>query len=272
VLLNVVTGGSKTEQRSYGDFLDHDQRYDRTDEFLDIVTQVWRGRQGSGVDYHGQHYSIEGGGLLTPLATPPPLYFGGSSPAAERVAAKHADVYLQWGEPPEQFTEAIARVRERAARQGRTPRFGYRVHIISRDTPEQAWAEADRLLKGVPREAIERSQQQLSASQSVGQARMRDLHRGRAVENVRDLEVAPNLWAGVGLVRGGAGTALVGSHEQVAERIAEYTRLGIDSFIFSAYPNLEEAVRIGEEVLPLLAGDAPDRLPSPQQAEPIAAS
>jgi alkanesulfonate monooxygenase len=254
LLLNVVTGGSESEQKAYGDFLDHDQRYERTDEFLAIVRSVWGGRTGTGIDYQGRHYRLQGGGLLRPLRDPPAIYFGGSSAIAEQVAAQHADVYLQWGEPPEQFTANIRRVRERAAATGRTLRYGYRVHVIARDSEEQAWAEAERLLREVPRDAIERSQAQLAASQSVGQARMRALHQGRTVTNVRDLEISPNLWAGIGLVRGGAGTAIVGSHRQVAERFEEYHALGIDSFILSGYPNLEEAIRVGEEVLPLVSG------------------
>ncbi len=155
-------------------------------------------------------------------------------------------------------------MRDLAAEQGRTLRFGYRVHVIARDTAEQAWDEARRLLAEVPRAVIEQSQKQLAATQSVAQARMRALHHGRsAVEDVRDLEVSPNLWAGIGLVRGGAGTAIVGSHEQVAERFAEYHALGIDSFILSGYPNLEEAIRFGEEVLPLVLA-----LPASQALSP----
>jgi alkanesulfonate monooxygenase len=130
-------------------------------------------------------------------------------------------------------------------------RLGIRLHVISRDTEEEAWREAQRLLDGIPAGAIEEAQKALGALDSVGQTRMRSLHGGR-VSSVRELEVYPNLWAGVGLVRGGAGTALIGSHAQVAERIAEYEAIGIDTFILSAYPNLEEAVRVGEQLLPLL--------------------
>ena len=272
LLLNVVTGGSESEQKAYGDFLDHDQRYERTDEFLTIVRSVWQGRTGAGIDFQGRHYRLQGGGLLRPLRDPPALYFGGSSAIAEQVAARHADVYLQWGEPPEQFTANIQRVREAAAVAGRTPRFGYRVHVIARDTEEQAWAEAERLLREVPRDAIDRSQALLAASQSVGQARMRALHQGRSLSNVRDLEISPNLWAGIGLVRGGAGTAIVGSHRQVAERFEEYHALGIDSFILSGYPNLEEAIRFGEEVLPLFGGAASTAQPQLHPELRVAAS
>jgi len=248
LLLNVVTGGSSVEQRSFGDFLDHDARYERTDEFLSVVRGVWRGK---GFNFAGQHYRVEEGGLTRPLLDPPTIYFGGASAAAQRVAAKHADVYLAWGETPPLLAERIASVREQARAHGRSLRFGVRLHVITRDTEEEAWAEATRLLDGIPPGAIEEAQRQFAASESVGQKNQLRLHGGKA-GSVRDLEIYPNLWAGVGLVRGGAGTAIVGSHEQVAARIAEYEGIGIDTFILSAYPNLEEAVRVGEDLLPLL--------------------
>jgi alkanesulfonate monooxygenase len=250
LLLNVVTGGSASEQRSYGDFLDHDARYERTDEFLEIVRGVWKGK---GYNFSGKHYRIENGGLVKPLAHRPTIYFGGASPAAERVAAKHADVYLTWGETPPMLRERIRSVRAQAAAHGRTLRFGVRLHVLTRDTSEEAWAEAARLLKRIPPGAIEEAQRQFATTESVGQQRQVSLHGGKP-KNVRDLEIYPNLWAGVGLVRGGAGTAVVGSHDEVAERFAEYESIGIDTFILSGYPNLEEAVRVGEDLLPRLEG------------------
>jgi alkanesulfonate monooxygenase len=249
LLLNVVTGGSSTEQRAYGDFLSHDERYERTDEFLSVVRGIWAGK---GFDFHGKHYRVEGGGLAQPLEKAPTIYFGGASEAAERVAAKHADVYLTWGETPTMLRPRMAQARARAAEHGRQLRFGIRLHLISRDTEAEAWREAQRLLDGIPSGAIEQAQRQFAESESVGQSRMVSLHQGK-LGDARDLEVYPNLWAGVGLVRGGAGTAVIGDHAQVAARIAEYESLGVDTFIFSAYPNLEEAVRVGEDLLPLLA-------------------
>lgn len=248
LLLNVVTGGSSTEQRAYGDFLDHDARYERTDEFLSVVRGVW---SGPGFTFEGKHYRVDRGGLTQPLSTTPTIYFGGASEAAERVAAKHADVYLTWGETPPMLRPRIESLREQANKHGRKPRIGVRLHLISRDSEEDAWREAERLLQSIPPGAIEQAQKQFAASESVGQSRMVGLHHGK-LRGARDLEVYPNLWAGIGLVRGGAGTAVVGSHEQVAARIREYESLGVDTFIFSAYPNLEEAVRVGEDLLPLL--------------------
>ncbi|MET0342432.1 MAG: LLM class flavin-dependent oxidoreductase [Polyangiales bacterium] len=258
VLLNVVTGGSDREQRGYGDFLDHGSRYERTAEFLSVVRGAFRG---PGYTHRGRHYQIDDGGLVAPLDVVPTIYFGGASAAAEQVAAEHADVYLTWGETPPMVKERIASVRRVADERGRKIRFGIRLHVITRDTEQEAWAEAQRLLDGIPQGAIEQAQRGLASTESVGQARMLSLSKGK--RGLKDLEVYPNLWAGVGLVRGGAGTALIGTHQQVAERIDEYRRLGVDTFIFSAYPNLEEAVRVGEDVLPLFRESAPSARTAP---------
>jgi alkanesulfonate monooxygenase len=244
LLLNLVVGGDDVEQRRFGDPLDKHARYQRAGEFMEILRRLWTG---DSVDYHGRHLFVEDASL--PAVTEWPLvYLGGSSADAIELAANQADVFLTWGEPPQQVAEKLARVRERADAVGREVGFGIRLHVISRATSGEAWAEAQRLLDGLDPETIARAQAIQAASQSEGQARMRALHGGR----IDQLEVSPNLWAGVGLVRGGAGTALVGSHEEVADRIAEYHELGIDEFILSGYPHLEEAYQFGEGVTPVL--------------------
>ena len=247
LLLNVVTGGEATEQRAYGDFLDKAQRYARCGEFLDIVTQLWRGET---VTYEGAHLRVEGARLARLPDPEPELYFGGSSAEAGPVAARHTDVYLTWGEPPA-AVDAKLRWMDGLARQaGRTLRYGIRLHVITRDTSHEAWLQANRLIQDIDETMIRKVQEQLAHSESEGLRRMRELHGGS-----RDnLEVSPNLWAGVGLLRGGAGTALVGSHAEVADRIEEYARLGLSEFILSGYPHLEEAYWFGEGVLPLLRG------------------
>jgi alkanesulfonate monooxygenase len=263
LLLNVVTGGESHEQRAYGDFLDKDARYRRTGEFLQIVRDLWDGKT---VDLAGEHLRVEDARLARVPDPVPEVYFGGSSPIAGEVAARHADVYLTWGEPPAQVAEKIAWVRGLAAREGRTLRFGIRLHVITRDTAEQAWAEARRLLDGFDPQTVRSVQAGLARSESQGQQRMLALHGGG-----RDgLEIHPNLWAGIGLVRGGAGTALVGSHEEVAERIREYHALGIDEFVLSGYPHLEEAYWFGEGVLPRLAARGLWRHPSAIPPTPAA--
>ncbi len=250
LLLNVVTGGEAAEQRRFGDHLSHDERYARTGEFLDVVRGAW---SGSPYDFSGTYYQVSGATVMAPPEPIPQVYFGGSSPAAGPVAARYVDVYLTWGEPPAQVAEKIAWMRRLADEAGRTLRFGIRLHVISRDTAQDAWAEASRMLDSIAPAEIARSQRALAQSESVGQRRMRELHEGyRSGGGADGLEIYPNLWAGIGLVRGGAGTALVGSHEQVADRIEEYAALGIEEFIFSGYPHLEEAYWFGEGVLPEL--------------------
>ena len=250
LLLNVVTGGESKEQRLYGDFLDKEGRYQRTDEFLEVVTRLWRGET---LTFDGQHIQVAEARLNRLPDPVPDVYFGGSSPAAGLVAAKHADTYLTWGEKPEQVAAKINWVKDLAAAQNRTLRYGIRLHVISRDTAEEAWAEADRLLGNLDPTVVQRVQEGLAQSESEGQRRMAELHgRGRASTALRDLEIAPNLWAGVGLVRGGAGTALVGSHAEVADRIVELSELGLSEFVLSGYPHLEEAYWFAEGVLPLL--------------------
>jgi alkanesulfonate monooxygenase len=250
LLLNVVTGGDAVEQQRFGDWHDHDQRYARTDEFLTIVRGVWSGKP---FDFDGEHYRVAGATLLAPPDPVPDVYFGGSSAAALPVAARSADVYLTWGEPPDQVAEKIGRVRELAAEQGRTPRFGIRLHTITRDTSEEAWREAQKLLDALNPVQVANAQAQLAASESVGQQRMVELHKGALGAGVRGLEIHPGLWAGIGLVRGGAGTALVGSHSEVADLIETYHGLGISEFVLSGYPHLEEAYWFGEGVRPELA-------------------
>lgn len=270
ILLNVVTGGEPLEQRAYGDYLDKAARYRRTDEFLSIVRELW---QGESVTYRGEQLSVDGARLDTiPLPTPP-IYFGGSSPEAGPVAARHSDVYLTWGEPPEAVAAKIAWIRGLAAAQGRTVRFGIRLHVITRDTAEQAWAEAGRLLAALDEETVAGAQNGLARSESTGQANMRALHSAHRTDGSwRDphaLEIIPNLWAGVGLVRGGAGTALVGSHREVADLIERYAELGISEFVLSGYPHLEELYWFGEGVVPELV--ARGLFDDPRAARPVAA-
>lgn len=247
LLINVVTGGDPDENRGDGLHLTHAERYAASGEFLNIWRRVL---QGEAVNYTGQHIQVENAkALYPPVQKPyPPLYFGGSSEAAHDLAAEQVDVYLTWGEPPSAVAEKIADVRRRAALVGRTVRFGIRLHVIVRETAEEAWQAANRLIAHIDDETVAAAQASFARFDSEGQKRMAALHRG----NRDQLEIYPNLWAGVGLVRGGAGTALVGSAEQVAARIQEYADLGIESFIFSGYPHLEEVYRFAELVFPLL--------------------
>jgi alkanesulfonate monooxygenase len=258
LLLNVVTGGDPVEQKRFGDYLDHDARYERTGEFLEILRGVALPAGGDErFDFEGKHYRIEGAQIDFGGYGLPKIFFGGASEAARDVAAQHVDTYLVWGENPEFEAERIRTLKAQAAALGRKLSFGIRLHVISRDTEAQAWAEADALLAKLSPERIQRAHAILARTQSVGQTRMNALHKDKSeqafmLRSARDLEIYPRLWAGYGLVRGGAGTAIVGSHEQVAELIAQYHEVGFDHFILSGQPHIEEAYYFAEGALSVL--------------------
>jgi alkanesulfonate monooxygenase len=250
-LVNVVTGGDPVENRGDGIFMAHADRYRLTHEFLTVYRRLMAGER---VDFEGAHIRVEGAELLFPPVQPggPPLYFGGSSPDAVEVAGDHIDSYLSWGEPPEDVSAKFELVRARAAIAGRRLSYGVRLHVIVRETEAAAWTEADRLISRLDDSTIASAKQILGRLDSAGQNRMSALH-GFSRDNLR---IGPHLWAGVGLVRGGAGTALVGNPEQVAEALRAYMAVGADRFILSGYPHLEEAYRFAELVMPLFDIDA----------------
>ena len=260
ILINVVTGGDPVELAGDGLFVDHDLRYKITDEFLTIWRSVLT-NEGE-VNFEGEQLQVRGAKVLYPAVQKPypALYFGGSSDGGIDVAAKHVDYYLTWGEPPGQVRDKLVKVRNYAlAKYGRTLRFGIRLHIVVRESEEEAWRDADHLISRVSDATVAMAQQTMARQDSVGQQRMLALRRlGGTSLSRKDLEISPNLWAGVGLVRSGAGTALVGSVENVVRRMQEYAALGIDTFIFSGYPHLEEAHRTAELLLPHLPLDHDD--------------
>ena len=266
LLVNLVTGGDAAELAGDGLFLEHAKRYELSREFLTIYRETLRrSHDTSAFDHDGDYLSVKGAKLLfPPLQQPyPPMFFGGSSDEAHELCAEQLDTYLTWGEPPAAVAEKLADVRRRAARHGRTLTYGIRLHVIVRETEDEAWRAAAELVSKLDEDMVAAAQKKLLSMDSVGQRRMAALNQGRFDKNdIRaGLEVAPNLWAGVGLVRGGAGTALVGNPAQVAARIQEYAALGLDHFIFSGYPHLDEAHRFAELVFPRLPLDLQARLP-----------
>jgi alkanesulfonate monooxygenase len=247
VLINVVSGGDPQENRGDGLFWSHSERYRAAEEFLHVYKRILAGES---VTFSGDFIKVEDARVsFPPVQRPhPPLFFGGSSEDAHDVGSRTIDKYLSWGEPPQEVEKKFADFRQRAERAGREVTLGVRLHLIVRETSEAAWAAADRLIEKLDDATIAKAQEVFSRMDSVGQRRMSALHGGS-----RDkLEISPNLWAGVGLVRGGAGTALVGDPDTVAERIDAYRRIGADTFIFSGYPHLEEAYRVAELLLPRL--------------------
>jgi alkanesulfonate monooxygenase len=245
--INVVIGGEDADQRRFGDHAGKEERYARAAEYLHILKHLWTGEP---LTFEGAHFHVVDAHMPAITAVPE-IYLGGSSDAAIDVAAEHADVYLTWGEPPAQAAEKISRVRARAAESGRELRYGIRHHVITRPTSDEAWAVADELVSGMDPDLIARRRDAFRNSGSEGQRRQQALTNGGTRRE--DLEIYPGLWAGAGLVRGGAGTALVGSFDEVTALIADYHAHGFSEFVLSGYPHLEEAYWFAEGVRPKLA-------------------
>ncbi|MFU9817848.1 FMNH2-dependent alkanesulfonate monooxygenase [Acinetobacter radioresistens] len=268
VLLNLVTGGDEQELKGDGVYEDHATRYQTAAEYTKIWREILtRSHTGESFTFHGERLSVDDAKLLyPPVQQPyPPLWFGGSSEAAQELAAEQVDTYLTWGEPPAAVEEKIQTMQAKSAAKERRLNYGIRLHVIVRETSAEAWAAADELIRYVDDATIAAAQQKFRQMDSVGQRRMAELHNG----DKSKLEVSPNLWAGVGLVRGGAGTALVGDPQTVADRIQEYADLGINTFIFSGYPHLEESIRFAELVFPLLPLQTRKKLAQPNLTGPF---
>lgn len=251
-LYNIITGGGGPAQLWWGDTVGHDDRYTRTTEFLDIVRGVWNGGPFS---YHGKFYQVEDAGLVDPLSREdfPEIYFSGSSDAALASASKHADYYLTWLEPFDQLREKFRRVKERTDALGRKIKCAVRVDIVARPTEEEAWEEVRRGFDNIDPAIIRQFLASSDGSESVGAQRQR-ANRPTTLNSYKDLIVEPNIWSGFNLLRGGQTQGIVGSYQQVAERLDELVQLGADAFILASTPHLEEAYRVGEEVLPLVRG------------------
>jgi len=251
LMLNIVSGDAKM-LGAYGMKMPHNERYAMADEYLTLYHRLMAGES---ITYEGNYFSVEGAKLALPAGVsipPPPLWFGGSSAPAIDVAAKHVDTYLSWGETPEQIKLKVDEVKERAKHYGRELNYGIRLYVIVRDTDAEAWDAANWLYDRMDEKAIAANQLFVGKSDSVGQQRMTQMHGGVKPANPRDLEVAPNLWAGIGLVRPGPGTAIVGSPDTVVKTLEAYQAAGVETFILSGMPLLEEAYRFAEKVLPKL--------------------
>jgi alkanesulfonate monooxygenase len=243
LVFNVVSGGGGPAQLWWGDRIDHDGRYARTKEFLDILKGVW---DGDAFDYDGQYFTTRGAQLPPQLVGGefPEVYFSGAADAAIDAAGKHSDYYLSWLEPRQQLAEKLDKVREHATSIGTDPRFALRIEVIARPTAEEAWRVVEHAWRH-PLGGISPA-----GGDSVGAARQAGVVPRSG--DWRDHEIEPGVWAGFSTLRAGPALGLVGSYEQVAENLSSLVDLGVDSFILAATPHLEEAYRIGEEVLPLV--------------------
>lgn len=247
--VHYISGGSDEEQRRDGDWLDHDQRYARTDEYLEVLRKVWR--SDAPFDHEGTHYRIQGAfSEVKPLQTQGgkphvPVYFGGASEAALPVAGKHADVYALWGESLEQARELTARVRAEAAKHGRSVRFSVSFRPILADTEEAAWARAERILAETRRLRVVQGFGRGGPQQSEGARRLlAAADKGTRLDR--------RLWTAIAQETGGRSnsTALVGTPAQVAEALLDYHALGVTTFLIRGFDPLEDAVDYGRELIP----------------------
>lgn len=270
VAINLVAGGDKTELEGDGLYQNPEERYEAAAEFVDVWRDILKSSYKKElVNFDGKFYKTTNAKLLyPPVQKPtPPLFFGGSSNEARELAAQKVDLYITWGERPQDVKEKIEDLKKRASKYGRTLRFGVRLHVIVRETEEEAWSVAEKLISKLDDETIQQHHNVLEKRESIGQKRMTALTNGGKARTREELEISPNLWAGIGLAREGCATALVGSPQIIVERITEYADMGVDTFVFSGYPHLEEAYKFAELVFPLLPNRVKDKLSAIAEGE-----
>ncbi|MBI3024571.1 MAG: LLM class flavin-dependent oxidoreductase [Candidatus Tectomicrobia bacterium] len=262
VTVNVVTGSTPVDQMRYGDHLTHDERYERTDEFLQIVKALWRG--GGPVTFQGKHFDVRDASFFPGHASRPhpAIYLGGSSEAGRRVGARHAGVHMMYAVELETIAQDAAGMRRRAAEFGREKdiRFGIRIHIVRRETREEARRAAEAMIEGSDISNTGVWADMRNRTGSAGQMRVNELARRGS------LWVTDILWMGVNTVRAGAGASLVGTPDTIARALKEYIQAGVETFILSGWPHVEEAGIFGREVMPLLQDTAPVTLVRPAAA------
>ena len=251
IALHIITGGNDVEQRQDGDWLDHDSRYRRTDEYLDVMRRVWT--ETEPFDHDGEFYQLQAAYSQARCRQRPhvPLFFGGASDAALNAASRRADLFALWGEPRASIAERIADVRQRVAAAGRDPaamRFSLSARPILAETEEKAWQRAEEILARVQRATAGRIEPGVpTRPQSEGAWR---LLRFAAEGNVHD----ERLWMPIAAASGASGstTCLVGTPQQVADALLAYYDLGCSAFIIRGFDPLADAADYGRELIPLV--------------------
>jgi alkanesulfonate monooxygenase len=239
--LHIISGGVDADQRRDGDWLDHDARYARTDEYLDVMRRVWTAS--APFDHAGTHYRFERAFSEVRCAQQPhvPIWFGGISDAAIAVGARHCDVYALFGEPRAAIAETIQRIRHAAAAHRRAPRFNVSFRPVIAETESQAWTKAESILAGVTAATHGRriEPQAETARRLIALADRGDIHDER-------------LWTPIAGAASGSGntTALVGTPQQVAEAICAYYRLGVSGVLLRGFDPLADAQDYGTELIP----------------------
>ena len=241
--INVVPGGIQGDFERLGEVSGHADRYERAEEFIAACRKLWEAPMP--VSFEGRHIRLNGA-LCSPgpVAGAPAFYLGGASDRALALAGRQADVYLLWIEPRDKIAERLQRALAHYAEAGRAPAFGLRTHLVMRDSEAEAWEAAKELLARADSTVQRQRQAVFAGTPMVGQ-------RGQA-QAVAEHRLGPHLWNGISTVRVNCGTAVVGDPEQVAEELLGYWRLGIDEFILSGFPHVEECRRVASDLLPVL--------------------
>lgn len=244
VFFNIVTGGSPTELAADGDFLVHDARYHRSHEFIQVLNLFFLGEV---FDFNGEFYQLKNASLLVKPVQQPKVFFGGSSPIAKQIAAELADVYMLWGETLENTKQELDEIKRLVAAEQREVSYSISFQVVLGDTEEEAWDNADKLISKIDRVALDHKNELSKNGEAVGVKRLHEL-MVNAKEN--DYKIGPNLWAGLTQVLSGNSIALVGTPDQVADRIVEFVELGFDKVLLRGFPHLETAEKVGEYIIP----------------------
>ena len=254
ISVHIITGGSASEQRRDGDYQDHDARYRRTDEYLDVMRRVLRGE--TPFDYHGEFYDFEEANADVAPMQPGgiPIFFGGASDIAFRIGVKHCDVYMMWGEPRASIEATIAEVRAMAAEYGREPRFSVSFRPIIAPTEARAWEKAEAYLKTVKKVAAGPLGPRLGRSQSRGSQRLLEFAAQGELHDER-------LWMPIAEASGATGntSALVGTPEQVADSLLRYIDLGVSTILVRGFDPLPDAREYGEDLIPMVRAEVAKR-------------
>ena len=246
VFVNVVTGGAPKELENDGDFLSHTDRYKRPREYIEILKRLFNGET---FDYNGEFYTLKGANLPLPVKNAPPIFFGGSSPIAKEVATDVADVYMLWGETLETTKQELDSVVKLAKEKNRDLSYSVSFQVVLGETEEAAFENANKIISQVDPEVLEAKHANTVNNGAVGVSR---LHQLMLESKDNNFVIAPNIWAGLTQVLSGNSIALVGTPQQVAERIVEFVDLGFNKVLLRGFPHLEVIEEIGEKVIPLV--------------------
>ncbi len=245
--VNIVTGGNPKELVAEGDSFDHSLRYQRTREYIQVLKKMF---SGSSFDHDGDFFTLKNASLFPDSVSQPSsdIYFGGASEIGKDVASEVADVYMMWGETLENSRQLIEEMKQRAAAKNRNLSYSISFQVILGDTEEEAWNNANRLVQNISAEqAAEKSFQTKTVGEAQGVKRLHSL-----MEQAKDnnFVIGPNLWAGLTQVITGNSIALVGTPDQVTDRLVEYIELGFDKVLLRGFPHLETIEQVGETIIP----------------------